>query len=108
MMSSLKPYIALILAILNMLLLICLWQYNDNKKFYFISTIILLISTIYILFPVKVIFSDNQENDFEIMPILYGLPTKTGWEKIKRNEYYPGGDVVNLLNPKYIISIRIK
>ena len=73
-----------------------------------IKSYIILISFIYILFPVKIIFSNNQESSFKITPVLYGLPTKAGWDKIRLKEYYPGGDVVNLFNPKYIISVKVR
>ncbi|MFA5188567.1 MAG: hypothetical protein WC460_04355 [Patescibacteria group bacterium] len=106
MLSNLKPYLALILAIIIAFLMVLGFQLKWNSTIKVLLILSMCAAVIFIIFPIKVVFSRTQFSLVTIMPILYGLPTTEGWQKIDNGEYFPGGSVISILDPKYVIIVR--
>ncbi|MCX6744487.1 MAG: hypothetical protein NTX82_03115 [Candidatus Parcubacteria bacterium] len=105
MLSSFRPFLSLFLAIMLIFSIYLNFKYKIyNFKILYIS--ILIISILYIIFPVKFIFGWDQTSFIAMTPILYGLPSPEGMRKIDNGDYFPGGCMVGIFDPKYVITFR--
>lgn len=106
--SLLKPYLALFLAIV-MLILIVLWSKYKKSRFLLVTLIVVLFSSaLFTFFPIKFVFANASPDLIRIIPIGYGLPSGEGWSQIEQGIIYPGGDILyGPFNPKYVIMIGI-
>lgn len=104
LLSRLNPWAVVVISIL---LLISLLIYLNGKEFYskYVLAIFMVLGLIYLFLPFKIIMSTDQSGSFRVVEIFYGLPSQEGWKKIEQGEYYPGGDITSLFDPKYAIII---